>query len=76
MTLPEATRGRKRHTARPPAAASALHAFPCPPCALFPLAHTHSLQNVDREPVFCPELGLAVERMRDGFTVEHLWNVL
>merc|ERR1712070_1192393 len=25
-------------------------------------------KNVDREPIFSPELGLAVERLRDGFT--------
>eukprot|EP00002_Diphylleia_rotans_P031467 TRINITY_DN6536_c0_g2_i3.p1 TRINITY_DN6536_c0_g2~~TRINITY_DN6536_c0_g2_i3.p1 ORF type:complete len:315 (-),score=57.19 TRINITY_DN6536_c0_g2_i3:430-1374(-) len=30
----------------------------------------------DREPVFCQELGLAVERMKDGLTVDQLWQVL
>lgn len=33
-------------------------------------------QGADREPVFCPELGLAVEALKDGATVEQLWSVL
>ncbi|KAJ9516543.1 hypothetical protein QJQ45_015098 [Haematococcus lacustris] len=33
-------------------------------------------QGVDREPVFCPELGLAVEALKEGLTVEQLWSVL
>jgi len=32
-------------------------------------------KNVDREPVFAPELGLAVEKLREGVTLEELWNV-
>lgn len=32
-------------------------------------------KNVDREPVFSPELGLAVEKLRDGITIEELWSV-
>lgn len=32
-------------------------------------------KNVDREPVFAPELGLAVEKLREGVTIEELWNV-
>lgn len=30
----------------------------------------------DREIVFSPELGLAIEKLRDGFTLESLWNVV
>eukprot|EP01052_Picozoa_sp_SAG31_P071120 SAG31_NODE_30025_length_386_cov_1.059233_1_plen_62_part_00 len=33
-------------------------------------------QNIDRQPVFCEELGLAVEQLRPGFTIDNLWNVL
>jgi len=32
-------------------------------------------KNVDREPVYCPELGLAIEKLRDGVTIEELWSV-
>jgi hypothetical protein len=32
-------------------------------------------KGVDREPVFSAELGLAVEKLRDGTTLEDLWNV-
>lgn len=32
-------------------------------------------KNVDREPVFAPELGLAVEKLREGVTIEELWSV-
>lgn len=27
-------------------------------------------------PVFCPELGLAVEHLKEGFTIQSLWEVL
>ncbi|XP_037093681.1 Bardet-Biedl syndrome 5 protein homolog [Pollicipes pollicipes] len=30
----------------------------------------------DREPVYCPELGLAMERLKDGFTLQSLWQVV
>jgi len=30
----------------------------------------------DREPVYSPELGLAVEKLKDGFTIQSLWEVL
>jgi Bardet-Biedl syndrome 5 protein len=30
----------------------------------------------DREPVYSPELGLAIEKLKDGFTVQSLWEVL
>jgi Bardet-Biedl syndrome 5 protein len=32
-------------------------------------------KNVDREPVFAPELGLAVEKLREGVTLEDLWSI-
>lgn len=30
----------------------------------------------DREPVYCEELGLAVEKIKDGFTMSSLWEVI
>lgn len=33
-------------------------------------------KNADRDPVFSPELGLAIEALREGTTVEQLWSVL
>lgn len=33
-------------------------------------------KDKDREPVFSEELGLAVEKLRDGFTLQGLWDVL
>lgn len=33
-------------------------------------------KGADREPVYCAELGLAVEALREGTTVEQLWSVL
>ncbi|KAJ6660768.1 hypothetical protein lerEdw1_017394 [Lerista edwardsae] len=30
----------------------------------------------DREPVFSEELGLAIERLKDGFTLQGLWEVM
>lgn len=29
-----------------------------------------------RPPVFCPQLGLAVEEIKQGFTLETLWQVI
>lgn len=29
-----------------------------------------------REPVFCPELGLAIEAPRDGASIQQLWSIL
>ena len=29
-----------------------------------------------REIVFSPELGLAIEKLKDGFTLDSLWQVL
>lgn len=30
----------------------------------------------DREPVFSEELGLAIEKLKDGFTLQGLWEVM
>ncbi|KAG2459295.1 BBS5 protein, partial [Polypterus senegalus] len=30
----------------------------------------------DREPIFCEELGLAIEKLKDGFTLQGLWEVV
>lgn len=30
----------------------------------------------DREPVFSEELGLAVEKLKEGFTLQGLWEVM
>lgn len=30
----------------------------------------------DRDPVYCPELGLAIEQLKEGVTIDLLWNVL
>ena len=29
-----------------------------------------------RPPVYCPELGLCIEKLKDGFTLESLWQIL
>ncbi|KAL4222449.1 Bardet-Biedl syndrome 5 protein [Mactra antiquata] len=33
-------------------------------------------KNKDREPVYSEELGLAIEKLKDGFTLSGLWDVL
>ena len=33
-------------------------------------------EGEDREPVYSPELGLCIEKLKDGFTLESLWQVL
>ena len=30
----------------------------------------------DRPPVYCPELGLAIEQLKDGYTLDSLWQIL
>lgn len=35
-----------------------------------------SFQQQDREPVFSEELGLAIEKLKDGFTLQGLWEVM
>ena len=32
-------------------------------------------QPQDREPVFCAELGLAIEKLPDGLSLKDLWEV-
>lgn len=34
------------------------------------------MEGRDREPVYSPELGLCIEKLKDGFTLESLWQVL
>lgn len=29
-----------------------------------------------REPFYCKELGFAMEKLRDGYTIKDLWNVM
>lgn len=33
-------------------------------------------QQTDRPPVYSPELGLAVESLKDGYTLQKLWEVI
>ena len=33
-------------------------------------------QEKDREPVYSPELGLAIEKLKDGITLASLWEVV
>lgn len=32
-------------------------------------------KNLDREPVHCAELGLAIEKLREGVTINQLWSI-
>lgn len=34
------------------------------------------MEGRDREPVYSPELGICIEKLKDGFTLEGLWQVL
>ncbi len=34
------------------------------------------LQTKDNDVVYCPQLGLAIERIKEGFTLDSLWNVI
>lgn len=38
--------------------------------------YADATKGADRDPMFCPELGLAVEQLKDGLTIEQLWSVL
>ena len=40
------------------------------------LAEGGSQDKLERPLVFCPELGLTIEQLRDGFTLDSLWQVL
>lgn len=40
---------------------------------------TYSLDQRDEnksEPVYCPELGLAIEKIKPGYTMKTLWEVI
>uniref|UniRef100_A0A8C3AXH9 Bardet-Biedl syndrome 5 protein homolog n=1 Tax=Cyclopterus lumpus TaxID=8103 RepID=A0A8C3AXH9_CYCLU len=41
-----------------------------------PDEQTDAFTQQDREPVFSEELGLAVEKLKDGFTLQGLWEVM
>jgi len=43
------------------------------PCLLY---QPDGEKEIDREPVFSPELGLAVERLKEGTTLQSLWAVV
>jgi Bardet-Biedl syndrome 5 protein len=43
------------------------------PCLLY---QPDGDKEIDREPVYNPELGLAVERLKEGTTLQSLWNVV
>lgn len=38
--------------------------------------YADATKGADREPVYCAELGLAVEQLKEGLTIEQLWSVL
>ena len=40
------------------------------------LAEGEGKSKEDRPIVFCPELGLSIEQIREGFTLDSLWQVL
>ena len=40
------------------------------------MAEGGSQDKLERPLVFCPELGLTIEQLRDGFTLDSLWQVL
>ena len=37
--------------------------------------YADSNKEKDSEPVFCEKLGLAIESIKDGFTLESLWEI-
>mmetsp|Transcript_56120 Transcript_56120/g.135528 ORF Transcript_56120/g.135528 Transcript_56120/m.135528 type:complete len:344 (-) Transcript_56120:133-1164(-) len=43
---------------------------------VFAAYYADAAKDADREPVFSPELGLAIESLREGVTVEKLWAVV
>mmetsp|Transcript_26555 Transcript_26555/g.71731 ORF Transcript_26555/g.71731 Transcript_26555/m.71731 type:complete len:346 (+) Transcript_26555:61-1098(+) len=45
------------------------------PVDSFTAYYAETSKNADRDPVFNAELGLAVEKLRDGFTPKQLWSV-
>jgi hypothetical protein len=40
---------------------------------------TYAIDNANdkssRDPVFCSELGLAIEKLKDNISIDDLWNV-
>merc|ERR1712176_660750 len=43
------------------------------PCLLY---QPDGEKEIDRETVYSPELGLAIERLKEGTTLQSLWNVV
>ncbi|GAB6030767.1 Bardet-Biedl syndrome 5 protein [Chamberlinius hualienensis] len=43
---------------------------------VFSVYLTEEQRNKEREPVFCQELGLAIEKLQEGITLSSLWEVL
>jgi len=43
------------------------------PCLLY---QPDGEKEIDREPVYSPELGLAIERLKEGTTLQSLWSVV
>lgn len=37
---------------------------------------TDGQEHINRPPIYCPDLGLAVEQFPEGFTLQSLWEVL
>lgn len=42
------------------------------PCLLY---HPDGEKEIDREPVYSPELGLAIEKLKEGSSLQSLWSV-
>jgi len=43
---------------------------------LLAMYYADATKGADRDPVYNPELGLAVEQLKEGLTIEQLWSVL
>jgi len=43
---------------------------------VFAAYYAEGAKNTDREPHYSPELGLAIEGLREGITLDNLWSVL
>ena len=42
---------------------------------MFQAYYADGNKEEDSEPVFCEQLGLAIEGIKEGFTLESLWEV-
>jgi Bardet-Biedl syndrome 5 protein len=42
---------------------------------VFAAYYAEGAKNTDRDPVYSERLGLAIETLRDGVTLENLWSV-